>query len=120
MPAFQTDQPGYEEAIPAIDETFEDVEIEKIDSELFLKGWTYSENITRLNEEKLTRFSFVPNVDCDYRVYVKQNDEDVEENTNQIRVYARPNVAPTFAEFILIYEGRVTEDLSIQLPETFD
>ncbi|MBS3778563.1 MAG: hypothetical protein KGY50_04655 [Candidatus Thermoplasmatota archaeon] len=119
VPAFQTDQPGYEEAIPDIDETFEDVEIEEIDGDLFLKGWIYNETVTRLNEEKLPQLSFVPHVDCEYRVYVKQK-ETVNGNTNRIRVYARPNVAPTFAEFILIFEGKINKDLSIQLPDVTD
>ena len=118
LPSFQTDQTSYEEAQPMIDKTMEDLEIVIIDNELEIIGWEYNETITKANSHDLLQLSFVSNADCQYRIYVKKNEaQDTELTTNDIRVYARPNVYPTFAEFVLIYEGTINNDQSIQLPE---
>jgi len=77
--------------------------------------WVLDINFTK---EYITVFSEIVNIkntDVEYRVYVFDNESLIQDNQQSIKVFARPDVFPTYAEWSLIAEGHITEDGVIAL-----
>jgi hypothetical protein len=105
LPAFQTDSAAYEESQPTIDKTMEDQEVVRENQELGLSGYTYDKNLTEKYTNELSTLTYVPNVDCNYMIYLKDSAEDEKD----ILVYAKPKVYPTVALWSLVAEGKLIE-----------
>lgn len=99
LPTFETTGLFIEQANIEPDEYHE---IDKIDDgvgaigrlEAGISGWTFSENLTNLYLSTIFNEP-LSSVNCDIRVYSMDN---------CIRIYAQPQVAPTYAEYCLVEE----------------
>ena len=108
IPSFQVDAATIEEAMPTIDETFEDQEVVNINPVIILDSWEFDEDLTQEYLEELKDLTFVPNIDCDYKIYVKTNKDSAKQSSDRdIRVYAKPNVEPITVRWSLAAEGKL-------------
>jgi len=57
--------------------------------------------------------SFINPIETHWRAHLKIDDDDYLSNRS-LRIYAQPQVAPTYAEWILVKEGYVDEEGNIQ------
>lgn len=108
LPFFKVDMPSYEE--PA-DETFEDFEVVNEYPGVIVKGWEYSENLTKEYSQRLKTLALVKNTDADIQIFVKNDSNDSGYN---IRVYAKPNVEPVYAVYSLVAEGYIDNESNIK------
>ena len=108
LPTFQTDAVNYEESV---DETFEDFEIVNDYQGVQLKGWSYDQNLTRQYQEELKKFVYVKNAACNMSVFVKM--EEGQDNIQEIRVYATPDVNPTHTLWSLVAQGKLNSKREI-------
>jgi hypothetical protein len=69
--------------------------------------WIYNINLTEKYESDLSKMCFVENVKSEIRIYVES---DVDSEMNKIRIYAKPEVYPTYAIWSLISEGELNSD----------
>ena len=67
-------------------------------------SWKYDENLTVKYQKQISDWSPIDPIPVDWRVYqkVKSGEDD---NYNEIRVYVRALVEPTYSEWILFSEG---------------
>ena len=108
IPSFQVDAATIEEAMPTIDKTFEDQEVVNKDPVIILDGWEFDEDLTQEYLEELKDLTFVPNIDCDYKIYVKTDKDSAKQSSDRdIRVYAKPNVEPITVRWSLAAEGKL-------------
>jgi hypothetical protein len=105
FPAHQIDMVSYEEPT---DESFEDFEVVDDYPGVILEGWSYDANLTGVYELECRDLAIVKNTGVSVQIYVK--DDWGNESERTIRIYAKPNVAPTHAEYSLIAEGIIDED----------
>ncbi len=106
LPAFKTSQAAYEEAQPAIDDIFEDMEIVIKDPDVVRSGWVFDKNLTEEYKDVFPGLIFITNADCKFRTYVHNEFNSVNQGT-PVRIYAKPNVEPTITKWSLIAEGRL-------------
>jgi hypothetical protein len=106
LPSFQLDMISYEEPT---DDSFEDFEVVNDYPGVLLDGWTYDENLTKTYERDFKDLVTMKNTDVSIQIY-RRNDSGSGRN---IRVYAMPNVYPTFAVWSLVAEGMVDNELTI-------
>jgi hypothetical protein len=112
LPSFQTDTDAVEEPN---DETFED--FEKIDKspEPVYKNWIYGENLTLEYFDKIVQYDMVKNADCQFRIYIKEEDKNLQNELIDIRLYVKPNVEPVVTRWSLIKEGKLnTKENSLE------
>ena len=109
LPTFQIDSINYEEPV---DETFEDFEVVNDYPGVMLEGWELDEELTTKYEGKLDHLAVVKNTDASFQIFVK---EDAEDDERDIKIFARPNVDPTFAPWSLVAEGELDEDNKVQI-----
>ena len=79
------------------------------------KGWRYDENLTMNHSAMLQSLSYVENMDCDYRVYVKNETINESSSDSVVRIYAKPDSGTSYSEWSLISIGMVDEDQDISL-----
>ncbi|MBN1861077.1 MAG: hypothetical protein JW840_06410 [Candidatus Thermoplasmatota archaeon] len=108
LPTFQTDAVNYEESV---DETFEDFEIVNDYQGVQLKGWTYDQNLTHQYQQELTKLVYVKNAGCNMSVFI--NMEKGLNNSQDIRIYAMPNVSPTHTLWSLVAQGKLNSNREI-------
>lgn len=110
LPSFQIDTLMYEEPP---DETFEDFEVIDEYPGVILEDWKYNENLTTKYQKEYKTLALVKNTDVDIQIF-QWNNSDTQGKWN-IKVFARPTVAPVHAVWSLITEGKLDSDGSIQL-----
>ena len=76
-----------------------------------LDDWNYSAELTKEYLDKFYEGSPISPVKCDLRIYIKNETQGDEKN---LRIYAQPQVEPTFAEYVLIREGYIDPEGNIQ------
>ncbi|MDG6218561.1 MAG: hypothetical protein QCI00_03875, partial [Candidatus Thermoplasmatota archaeon] len=77
----------------------------------YANGWEYDENLTKEYLSFWKSHSFVENVRCDYRVYVSTDETTLRhEDQKNVRIYAKPDVEPTYALWSLIAEATLDQD----------
>jgi len=110
LPTFQTDSAGVEDptAVPPAYNlvNYKLTAEERVDSKA--EGWRYDEKLTETLTGSLGGYSPVDPVDCNWRVYVKENKTN--EDIYDIKIYVQPNVAPTYSDYVLYKEGNVDKD----------
>jgi hypothetical protein len=76
-----------------------------------LEGWHYDKNLTNNYRSFWDSQCHAVNVHCDYRVYVS-TDHNTVDHTNQrtVRIYAKPDVEPTYALWVLIAEATIYDN----------
>jgi len=74
------------------------------------KDWIYDMNLTEKFEIDISKMCFVENVDFEIRLYV-ESDIDIKNKT--IRIYAKPDVYPTYSIWSLVSEGNLNLDGTI-------
>ena len=74
------------------------------------KQWIFDINLTEKYEFELKEMCFVENSDFEIRLYVEL-DDTVDNKT--IRIYAKPEVYPTYSLWSLIAEGKLNSDGTI-------
>jgi hypothetical protein len=104
IPGFQTDVDAVEEPI---DETFDDFEILDKHPEPVYKSWIYDENLTLAFLNQITQFNLVKNANVNYRIYVRTEEKDLQNDIIDIRVYIKPDIAPVVALWSLVAEGKL-------------
>jgi len=72
--------------------------------------WIYDMNLTEKFEIDISKMCFVENVDFEIRLYV-ESDIDIKNKT--IRIYAKPDVYPTYSIWSLVSEGNLNLDGTI-------
>ena len=77
--------------------------------------WILDENLTKTYTSVFSEIANINNMDVEYRVYMFGNDSIIQNEQPIIKVFARPDVFPTYAEWSLITEGKITEDKEIEL-----
>lgn len=110
LPYFQIEAEAIEEPY------FEPPGINKLvykNTESEFKDWIYDENLTRQENlqqqyEKTATVSSPLSNGCEWRVYVKSDGS--QQNQRKIKIYAKPQVYPTYAEWSLVKEGYVDSD----------
>ena len=99
-------------------EVMEDPEIEPpakdriIDEnpEPIINEWIFDINRTEKYELDLSKMCFVENVDFEVRLYIES---DIILENKTIRIYAKPEVYPTYSLWSLISEGKLNSDGTI-------
>ncbi len=76
------------------------------------KNWVYDENLTDEYISEVSKFSFVKNAGCEFRIYVNRN-ISYNDSMYNIKIYAKPKVEPTYAIWSLIKEGYLDEENQI-------
>ena len=109
-PTFQFDAIAYEEAVPTIDKTFEDIEPVFKDPKVILDDWVFDENISKKYIDEFKELNFAYNTKCDYKIFI-ENITDSQDN-KAIRIYAKPKIEPTYTRWSLIAEGNIDIDES--------
>jgi hypothetical protein len=72
-------------------------------------GWQYDENLTIKYRKQVSDWTPIDPIQVDWGVYRKiKSDGNI--NFNEIRIYARALVEPTYSEWILISEGFIDSD----------
>ena len=104
LPTFQFDAAAFEEAVPTIDKTFEDIEAVYESSELLVDRWDFDENITNEYSSIFTEICFSYNTDNHYQILVKNNKTN---ENRKIRIYAKPKLDPILTRWSLIAEGNI-------------
>ena len=82
--------------------------------EFKLDDWTYNKNLTNQYNSTITTWTPIPPVNVDIRIYQK-TDGATMSNGRNIKIYARPQVYPTYAEWSLIQEGYLDEEGTIHI-----
>jgi len=77
--------------------------------------WILDKNLTKTYASVFSDIVNVKNMDVEYRVYVFDNDSTIQNEQPIIKVFARPDIFPTYAEWSLITDGKITEDGKIEL-----
>jgi hypothetical protein len=105
LPCFFLNIEAYEEPI---DESFDDFEIIDKNPEPVYKTWVYHENLTRDFEMELSSLKYdIDNAEkYYYRIYVKAEDKDLDDDLIDFRVYVEPELAPVYSVWTLIGEGK--------------
>jgi hypothetical protein len=81
------------------------------------EDWIYEINLTEKYENQIKDMCFVENVNCEVRLYIKSNNNNANKN---IRIYAKPDVYPTFAIWSLISEGEINQNETLWFYSVFD
>ena len=110
IPAFEVDTISFEEPT---DETFEDFEVSIEYPGVILKDWEQDITLTENYAESLSNHAHVKNTDCTILVYKKV--DNVKDDENTIRIYARPNVEPVYSIFVLVAEGKLESNNEIRV-----
>lgn len=72
-----------------------------------IEGWTYDENITSKNKGRIQDIYVLENVGADVRCYVKEHQDESNENLSNVKVFAKPLTGSTYSEYILVAEGKI-------------
>jgi hypothetical protein len=72
--------------------------------------WIYEMNLTERYEMEISKMCFVENVDFEIRLYIESNNGM---ENKSVRLYAKPDVYPTYAIWSLISEGILKQDGTI-------
>jgi len=110
LPSFQIDVLMYEEPP---DETFEDFEVIDDYPGVVLDGWEHNENLTKKYQLEYKKLAMVKNTDVDIQIFQWQNSST--HDKWDIKVFARPTVAPVHAVWSLVSEGKLNSDGTIHL-----
>ena len=106
LPTFQIEARVFEEAFfepPCVDKIVDEtIEFEP-------KGWTYSQELSENFTKNEKSNSFIENVEINWFVFEK-TDSASQPSERNIRVYAQPDVYPTYAEWTLSYEGNYNQE----------
>ncbi|MBS3777864.1 MAG: hypothetical protein KGY50_01070 [Candidatus Thermoplasmatota archaeon] len=86
-----------------IDHSFEDIEVVNDYPGVILKGWRHDKDLTMDYNESVKQLIRVKNTDSEVQIFVKN--ETVKADERSVRIYAKPNVDPFYAEYVLIAEG---------------
>jgi len=105
LPTFQIDLLSYEE--PS-DESFVDFEVSDEYPGVILPGWKYDQNLTNQHSSMLRNLAIVKNAGVEVSVYKRINQSD--DDSYDLKVYAKPNVEPVHAVWSLVAEGKLAED----------
>jgi len=109
LPSFQIQSNVIED--PSFDVPGKDAIVDE-NLQLELKGWELDENLTqRFNGQEIVISTF-NRINGDFFVMKKIDGEQNSEN--DIRIYLKPNVYPTYAEWSLISEGKLGKEGDIQ------
>ncbi|RLF56609.1 MAG: hypothetical protein DRN27_09370 [Thermoplasmata archaeon] len=111
--SFERNGPSYEEP-EEIDPSFEDFEVIDKYPGVLLNGWQQLEKLTNENLKLLSDQIQAYNTDCDIQLFLET------ENQSNIRVYAKPNVAPVYSEYSLIAEGIMDNEKNIKFYDIDD
>jgi hypothetical protein len=95
------------------DETFEDFEVIDDYPGVVLDGWEHNENLTKNYQSEYKKLAMVKNTDVDIQIFQWQNSST--HGKWDIKVFARPAVAPVHAVWSLISEGKLNSDGTIHL-----
>jgi hypothetical protein len=106
LACFQNDDASIEEPI---DENFDDKEVVNKNPEPVYKDRVYVENLTLEYLDEISHYDLVKNTDCDLRIYVKTEDQDLDSDIIDIRVYVKPQVDPVVALWALAAEGKLNQ-----------
>jgi hypothetical protein len=86
-----------------------------VENESFkLKGWNYSNNLTKKYNDYIDDWSPIEPVKCNYSVYVKIDNSSTPSDRN-IRIYAQPIFTSTIvppAQLTLLFEYSIEENLN--------
>lgn len=74
------------------------------------ESWMLEENLTKEHESYFKERCYVENVECDIRLYVPENFSRNDMNGTKVKVFAKPNVEPTFTQYSLIAEATLDEN----------
>jgi hypothetical protein len=109
IPRFQTQDLAVESA------TFDGPIVDELGSigrlEYGMEEWNYSLELTEKINSSLTDWLPIYPINCNWRVYYKENCSD--NISYNLRVYAIPLISPTPAEYVLIDEGKLTDNKSM-------
>jgi len=105
LPSFQLDGASYEE--PS-DDSFQDFEVSDEYPGVILHGWEYNQNLTQQYKIQLRNFAIVKNADVELSVYTTINESN--EQSYDVKVYARPKVEPVRTVWSLVAEGKMRDD----------
>lgn len=94
-----------------IDPSFEDIEVVNDYPGVILEGWIYDKDISMEYKETVKYLVKVKNTDSDIQIFIKNETQNV--NERNLRIYAKPNVEPFYAEYVLIAEGNIDEENNI-------
>lgn len=115
LPTFQTDAFVVEEIYfgpPCTDKIVDELG-SRVRLEARSDNWNYSEQLTQRYIDDLQDWSPIDPIKTDFRVFVKTDGANIPSDRN-IRIYGKPIVEPTHAEWVLVKEGYVNEDGMIQ------
>ncbi|UCH71888.1 MAG: hypothetical protein JSW62_05705, partial [Thermoplasmatales archaeon] len=106
LPSFQIDDETYEEPT---DETFEDYKKINKHPEPVYKDWIYDEDLTIKHRDEIEQYCLVKNAKCNYRIYVKDEDENSQSDAIDVRVYVEPKLEPVVTRWSLVAEGKLDQ-----------
>jgi len=78
-------------------------------------GWRLDKNLSMSHSSMVSSLSFVENVDCDYRVYVKNETLNESSDSSIVRIYAKPDAGTSYSQWSLISMGIVDEEGMISI-----
>jgi len=109
LPTFKIDGIVIEEAA---DQSFEDFEVVVKDVNITSKHWAYNGNLTQQYNETSGDIRYFDNIGFDFKVF-EYNGSDLNQS-RIIRVYARPQVFPSFTAWSFIAQGKVDSSNNIK------
>jgi len=110
LPTFKINYITYEQAS---DKSFEDVELVLKQVNITSKDWAYNVNLTQQYNKTNNNLKYFDTIGFDFKVF-EYNGTDSNQSGN-IRIYARPQVYPTYTMWSFIIQGKVDSSNNIKI-----